>query len=114
MLHTFSFLNYNEAASYIASREETWYNNGLLPWILVGALLATVLVIYLVSAIRSRGKPKVERKGAGLLGSYGGMGAAGGKPTGAGAMGGVPGMTALYGKKSPSDPPEAPEDPRKR
>ena len=80
----------------------------------IAVVFAVVITIYIVQAIRSRGKPKVERKGAGLLGSYGGMGAPGGKPTGAGAMGGVPGMTALYGRKNAADPPEEPEDPRRR
>ena len=98
---------------YYYGGKETWYN-GLLPWIIVGAVFAVVITIYIVQAFRSRGKPKVERKGAGLLGSYGGMGAPGGKPTGAGAMGGVPGMTALYGRKNAADPPEEPEDPRRR
>lgn len=112
MFITSAFLNSSEAASYIANREETWYNNGLLPWILVSALLAAVLVIYLVQAIRSRGKPPVERKGANLLGSSYGAGAPGGKPTGAGAMGGVPGVSIPTCSQVASS--RDPEDPRRR
>ena len=96
------------------SPDEPMHISFVIFFIALGVLLAAVLVIYLVQAIRSRGKPRIERKGAGLLGSYGGMGAPGGKPTGAGAMGGVPGVTALCGKKNASDPPDEPEDPRRK
>ena len=79
--------------------------------IVIAALLVGSLLVYLIAAIRNRGKPKVERKGTGLLGGFINMG----RPGGGISSGANPGAFALYGheeenKKAPGEK----EDPRRR
>lgn len=78
--------------------------------ICLAALLIVCAVLYLISHIRNRGKPPVERKGANLLGGAYGNGAVGGKPTGAGAFGGVPGVSIPVSTSKG----DASEDPRRK
>ena len=76
----------------------------------LGCLLLGALIVYLISAIRNRGKPKPERHGTGNLGGLGGYS---GRGVGVGGPpNSSPGAFALYGRNkgdSPSD-----EDPRTR
>ena len=73
--------------------------------------LAAALIVYLVSAIRSRGKPKPERRGTGNLG---GMGGYSGRGVGVGGpLNSSPGAFALYGRKA-DDSADPKEDPRRK
>ena len=83
----------------------------LLLLIVLALLLVGSLVIYLVSAIRSRGKPKPERLGNGnFLGANPGGGRG---PAAGGPAGGAPSVFAVPTK--PPRPDEAREpDPRRR
>ena len=94
---------------YYYGGKETWYN-GLLPWIIVGAVFAVVITIYIVQAIRSRGKPKIERRGTGLAGGFGGFGPMSRFGGGAGPFA-TPGPLQLYGREAGR---KEPEDPRTR
>ena len=88
--------------------------------IVLALLLVGSLVIYLVSAIRSRGKPKPERLGHGNLGGMAGYSGRG--PGQGGPPGSSPGAFALYGRSSPygsygsygSAPEKEEPDPRRR
>ncbi len=84
----------------------------LLTFLLVmAALLVGSLLVYLVSAIRNRGKPKPERKGPGLLGGFINMG----RPGGGVSSGANPGAFALYGREDENQKgPGEQEDPRRR
>lgn len=88
----------------------------ILLWIAgMGVLLVVSLTIYIVSAIRNRGKPKPERLGNGNLGGMAGYSGRG--PGQGGPPGSSPGAFALFGRKSPYGPygdDSPPEDPRKR
>ena len=76
----------------------------------LGCLLLGALIVYLISAIRSRGKPKPERHGTGNLG---GMGGYSGRGVGVGGPpNSSPGAFALYGRKNDDAPSD--EDPRTR
>ncbi len=79
--------------------------------IVLALLLVGSLVIYLVSAIRSRGKPKPDRLGNGnFLGANPGGGRG---PAASGPAGGAPSVFAVPPK--PPRPDEAREpDPRRR
>ena len=83
----------------------------LILLIVLALLLVGSLVIYLVSAIRSRGKPKPERLGNGnFLGANPGGGRG---PAAGGPAGGAPSVFAVPPK--PPRPDEAREpDPRRR
>ena len=78
--------------------------------ICLAALLIVCAVLYLISHIRNRRNPPIDRKGANLLGGAYGNGAIGGKPTGAGGMGGVPGVSIPVNKPQDGQP----EDPRRK
>ncbi|MGI5884932.1 MAG: hypothetical protein ACOX83_08215 [Candidatus Spyradocola sp.] len=89
---------------------------GMTAFLVVFAvLLVASLTIYIVSAIRNRGKPKPERLGHGNLGGMAGYSGRG--PGQGGPPGSSPGAFALFGRKSPYGPygdDSPPEDPRKR
>ena len=93
----------------------------ILLWIAgAGVLLVVSLTIYIVSAIRNRGKPKPERLSYGNFGGLAGSGRGPGQGNPAGSAtppGSSPGAFALFGRKSPYGPygdDSPPEDPRKR
>ena len=76
----------------------------------LGCLLLGALIVYLISAIRNRGKPKPERHGTGNLGGLGGYSGRGvgvGRPPHS-----SPGAFALYGRNRGDCPSD--EDPRTR
>ena len=79
------------------------------------ALLVVSLALYLYSALKSRGKAPVERRGHGNFGGlagYSGRGSGEGGPPNS-----APGFFALYGRSSPYGPyGDAPqkEDPHRR
>lgn len=83
-------------------------------FIALGVLLAAALVIYLVQAIRSRGKPPVERKTTGLLSGVGGFGYAGKHMGGGPANANAPGMFLINSAKNTDRPDVEPEDPHRR
>ena len=77
----------------------------------LGCLLLGALIVYLISAIRNRGKPKPERNGTGNLGGLGGYS---GRGVGVGGPpNSSPGAFALYGRKNDGAD-EDKEDPRKK
>ena len=83
----------------------------LILLIVLGLLLVGSLVIYLVSAIRSRGKPKPERLGNGnFLGANPGGGRG---PAAGGPAGGAPSVFAVP-TKPPRPGAEREPDPRRR
>ena len=90
--------------------------------IVLALLLVGSLVIYLVSAIRSRGKPKPERLACGNFGGLAGSGRGVGQGNPAGSAtppGSSPGAFALYGRSSPYGsygiaPEKEEPDPRRR
>lgn len=89
----------------------------LILLIVLALLLVGSLAVYLVSAIRSRGKPKPERLGHGNLGGMAGYSGRG--PGQGGPPGSSPGAFALYGRSSPygsygSAPEKEEPDPRRR
>ena len=76
------------------------------------AILVILFLIYLISAIRNRGKPKPERHGTGNLGGLGGYS---GRGVGIGGPpNSSPGAFALYGRKKDDESADSEEDPRKR
>ena len=83
-------------------------------FIALGVLLVAALTITLVQALRSRGKPPVERKTTGLLAGAGGFGYAGKHMGGGPANANAPGMFLINSVKAPNSPDPDPEDPRKR
>lgn len=83
----------------------TWW-----PGLLVLFALAVLALIYLISHLRSRGKPKIERRGTGLAGGFGGFGPMSRFGGGAGPFA-TPGPLQLYGRE---DGRKEPEDPRRR
>ena len=83
-------------------------------FIALGVLLAAALTLYLVQALRSRGKPRVERKTTGLLAGTGGFGYAGKHMGGGPANANAPGMFLINSVKDPNRPDAEPEDPRTR
>ena len=88
----------------------------ILAWIIGTCVLLIVTpTIYIVSAIRNRGKPKIEHHGHGNLGGLGGYS---GRGVGQGGPpGSSPGFFALMGRNSPygpyGDDPKK-EDPHRR
>lgn len=90
----------------------------IIVWIVGTAVLLVVsTTIYIVSAIRNRGKPKPERLGHGNLGGMAGYSGRG--PGQGGPPGSSPGAFALYGRSSPygsygSAPEKEEPDPRRR
>ena len=86
-------------------------SNAAIAFLLVGAALLVLAAIYAFQAVRSRGKPPVERRGTLNLGDqlFDGWAAS---PY---AIDPTPGTFSLYGRKDPNAmPEERPEDPRKR
>ena len=89
----------------------------IIVWIVGTAVLLVVsTTIYIVSAIRNRGKPKPERLGHGNLGGMAGYSGRG--PGQGGPPGSSPGAFALYGRSSPygsygSAPEKEEPDPRR-
>ena len=83
----------------------TWW-----PGLLVLFALAVLALIYLISHLRSRGKPKIERRGTGLAGGFGGFGPMSRFGGGAGPFA-TPGPLQLYGREAGR---KEPEDPRTR
>ena len=81
-------------------------------FIALGVLLAAALTLYLVQAIRSRGKPRVERKTTGLLAGDPGSFCQnlGNAPVNHNA----PGMFLINSVKDPNRPDDEPEDPHTR
>lgn len=82
--------------------------------IILGILLVGSLIIYVISAIKNRGKPKPERNGHGNLGGMAGYSGRG--PGAGGPAGSSPGAFALYGRKDPNQASQEPQepDPRRR
>ena len=95
----------------------------IIVWIVGTAVLLVVsTTIYIVSAIRNRGKPKPERLACGNFGGLAGSGRGVGQGNPAGSAtppGSSPGAFALYGRSSPygsygSTPEKEEPDPRRR
>lgn len=85
-------------------------SNAAIAFLLVGAALLVLAAIYTFQAVRSRGKPPVERRGTLNLGDQLFSDWAAGPH----AIDPTPGTFSLYGRKDPNALEDPEPDPRRR